>query len=371
MGYRRYDARRGRRAGAVELEPASALGLLRDVTDSRFAEPDAEHAGAAARGRHAARRRARDLLRQDAQRLDRAPPRATRLGVGEAARRATRSRSASGASSGCSRTARCACARPTSRSWPRGARAMWRAWAPSPARTRTRLALEAYDCLPVEFLLPGRRPPTWRARSSRIVAAAERRRARGHERRRPDEPLVLRLGRAAAAALRGALPRARSTACSRRATPRATSTTAARSSTRTSRSSTSSAAATTSSTCRALADARRRDARDRRALGGPLRGGARRRSAERRARCASPRPTPTPSPSRTAWSPRRPPKRCSTCATSSACARRVPVELGLDFATEYGDARTHRLKIYLRERPYLTDSSRSCTSSACASSTRR
>ena len=31
-----------------------------------------------------------------------------------------------------------------------------------------------------------------------------------------------------------------------------------------------------------------------------------------------------------------------------------PVELGLDFATAYGDARTHRLKIYLRERPYLT-----------------
>ena len=31
------------------------------------------------------------------------------------------------------------------------------------------------------------------------------------------------------------------------------------------------------------------------------------------------------------------------------------VELGLDFATEYGDARTHRLKIYLRGRPYLTD----------------
>jgi glutamate dehydrogenase len=32
-----------------------------------------------------------------------------------------------------------------------------------------------------------------------------------------------------------------------------------------------------------------------------------------------------------------------------------PVELGLDFATEYGDARTHRLKIYLRARPYLTE----------------
>jgi len=31
------------------------------------------------------------------------------------------------------------------------------------------------------------------------------------------------------------------------------------------------------------------------------------------------------------------------------------VELGLDFATEYGDARTHRLKIYLRARPYLTE----------------
>ncbi len=31
------------------------------------------------------------------------------------------------------------------------------------------------------------------------------------------------------------------------------------------------------------------------------------------------------------------------------------VELGLDFATESGDARTHRLKIYLCERPYLTD----------------
>ena len=32
-----------------------------------------------------------------------------------------------------------------------------------------------------------------------------------------------------------------------------------------------------------------------------------------------------------------------------------PVELGLDFATEYGDARTHRLKVYLRGRPYLTE----------------
>ena len=31
------------------------------------------------------------------------------------------------------------------------------------------------------------------------------------------------------------------------------------------------------------------------------------------------------------------------------------VELGLDFATAYGDARTHRLKLYLRERPFLTD----------------
>ena len=31
------------------------------------------------------------------------------------------------------------------------------------------------------------------------------------------------------------------------------------------------------------------------------------------------------------------------------------VEIGLDFATAYGDARTHRLKLYLCERPYLTD----------------
>ena len=36
-------------------------------------------------------------------------------------------------------------------------------------------------------------------------------------------------------------------------------------------------------------------------------------------------------------------------------AGETQVELGLDFATEYGDARTHRLKIYLRERPYLTE----------------
>jgi len=31
------------------------------------------------------------------------------------------------------------------------------------------------------------------------------------------------------------------------------------------------------------------------------------------------------------------------------------VELGLDYATQYGDARTHRLKLYLCQRPYLTD----------------
>ncbi|HTO55467.1 MAG TPA: NAD-glutamate dehydrogenase domain-containing protein [Myxococcota bacterium] len=35
-------------------------------------------------------------------------------------------------------------------------------------------------------------------------------------------------------------------------------------------------------------------------------------------------------------------------------AGETAVELGLDFATEHGDDETHRLKIYLRERPYLT-----------------
>jgi glutamate dehydrogenase len=63
MGYRRYDARRGRRGWQVELEragPAARRGRLALLRGRR------ERAAAAAR-RHAPRRRARDLLRQDAQ----------------------------------------------------------------------------------------------------------------------------------------------------------------------------------------------------------------------------------------------------------------------------------------------------------------
>ena len=164
----------GRRGWAVELEPASGLGLLRDAADSRFAEAGAEHAappplvGARldderviffdkTRSDSTVHRRGR-LDSVSVKLLDRdARPVGFGRFVGLLTHRAIRMRP-SDIPILAARRARIVASL--------GA---------EPGSHTHKIALEAYDCLPRRVPVPGRRPPTWRARSRAIVAAAERR----------------------------------------------------------------------------------------------------------------------------------------------------------------------------------------------------
>ena len=317
LGYRRYDARRGRRGWEVELEPASGLGLLRGATDSRFAEAGAEPAAPPAlvgtrldderviffdktRSDSTVHRRGR-LDSVSVKLLDRdARPIGFGRFVGLFTHRAIRMRPSDIPILAARRTRIVA------------------SLGAEPGSHTHKTALEAYDCLPVEFLFPADAADV----GARGVADRRRGRAaqaRGHHRRRSDQPLVLRQRRAAAAALRGADPRGDRPAARdppRRAphrppqlVPRRRS--RARPLLLRQRGRARPAAARRSSTPRSprSSSAGRTASRPRSSS-----------TSRATARCAWPTPTPTRSPSRTG-SPRRRPRRCSTCATSSACTR--------------------------------------------------
>ena len=170
MGYRRYSARREAGEWRVAFEPASALGILCDVEDSRFTEPDAGEAAPALVAARLADERAIffDKTRSDSSvhrrgRLDSVSvklldPKAQVVGfgrfVGLLTNRAMRMRP-SALAVVAARRARVVDALRT-----------------EPGSHTHKLALEAYDCLPLEFLLPAEHGEVTRV-VARIVAAAE------------------------------------------------------------------------------------------------------------------------------------------------------------------------------------------------------
>jgi len=172
MGYRRYQARRGRRGWEVELEPGSGLGLLRGAADSRFAEPGADVPPPPLVGERLDDGRVIffDKTRSDSTvhrrgRLDSVSlklldrdARPTGFGrfVGLLTHRALRMRP-SDIPILAARRARVVASL--------GA---------EPGSHTYKTALEAYDCLPVEFLFPADQADAARV-VGRIVAAAERR----------------------------------------------------------------------------------------------------------------------------------------------------------------------------------------------------
>jgi glutamate dehydrogenase len=172
MGYRRYEAKRGRRGWEVDLEPASGLGLLRGAADSRFAEAGAETAPPPLVG---ARLDDERVIFFDKTRSDSTVHRRGRLDsvsvklldrdarpigfgrfVGLFTHRAIRMRPSDIAILAARRTRIVA------------------SLGAEPGSHTHKIALEAYDCLPVEFLFPAEAADVARA-VSRIVAAAERR----------------------------------------------------------------------------------------------------------------------------------------------------------------------------------------------------
>ncbi len=172
MGYRRYEARRGRRGWQVELEPASGLGLLRGAADSRFSESGEDVPPPPLVG---ARLDDERVIFFDKTRSDSTVHRHGRLDsvslklfdkdarpigfgrfVGLLTHRAIRMRPSDIPILAARRMRVVASLGPESGSH------------------TYKTALEAYDCLPVEFLFPAE--PADVARTvSRIVAAAERR----------------------------------------------------------------------------------------------------------------------------------------------------------------------------------------------------
>jgi len=172
MGYRRYQARRGRRGWEVELEPGSGLGLLRGAADSRFAEAGSDAPPPPLVGERLDDGRVIffDKTRSDSTvhrrgRLDSVSlklldrdARPTGFGrfVGLLTHRALRMRP-SDIPILAARRARVVASL--------GA---------EPGSHTYKTALEAYDCLPVEFLFPADQADAARV-VARIVAAAERR----------------------------------------------------------------------------------------------------------------------------------------------------------------------------------------------------
>ncbi|MEX2205675.1 MAG: NAD-glutamate dehydrogenase domain-containing protein [Myxococcota bacterium] len=171
MGYRRYTVRREADAWRVSLEPSSALGILCDVLDSRFAEPDAS---APVPPLVVARLDDERVFFFDKTRSDSTVHRRGRLDsvsvklldenanvvgfarfVGLLTNRAMRTRPSSLAVLA-TRRAR-----------------VIEALGTEPGSHTHKLALEAYDCLPLEFLLPAPNADATRV-VSEIVAAAER-----------------------------------------------------------------------------------------------------------------------------------------------------------------------------------------------------
>ena len=169
MGYRRYEVRRENDEYRVLLEPSSALGILCDVSDSRFAEPDA---AAPLPALVSARLEDERVIFFDKTRSDSTVHRRGRLDslsvkllderagvvgfgrfVGLLTNRAMRTRpSALGLLA------------------TRRARVM-EALATEPGSHTHKLALEAYDCLPLEFLLPAQNDEVTRVVATIISAA--------------------------------------------------------------------------------------------------------------------------------------------------------------------------------------------------------
>src|SRR5262249_31448010 len=172
MGYRRYAARRGRKGWEVELESGSGLGLLRGAHDSRFSESGADVPPPPLVG---ARLDDERVIFFDKTRSDSTVHRPGRLDsvslklldrdarpvgfgrfVGLLTHRAIRMRPSDIPILAARRT-----------------RVVGGLGAEAGSHTY-KTALEAYDCLPVEFLFPAEQADVSRM-VSRIVGAAERR----------------------------------------------------------------------------------------------------------------------------------------------------------------------------------------------------
>ncbi len=170
MGYRRYAVRREADAWRVALEPESALGILCDVEDSRFAEPEASSAVPAL---VAARLADERVIFFDKTRSDSTVHRRGRLDsvsvklLDENARVVGFGRFVG------LLTNRAMRMRPTALAVLAARRArVLGALGTEPGSHTHKLALEAYDCLPLEFLLPAQHDDVTRVVAS-IVAAAE------------------------------------------------------------------------------------------------------------------------------------------------------------------------------------------------------
>jgi len=170
MGHRRYTAERSSGAWRVALDPTSGLGILSDVDDSRFAEPDESLPVPAL---VTARLDDERAIFFDKTRSDSTVHRRGRLDSVSVKLLDERARVV-----GFSRfvgllTNRAMRMRPSALSLlaTRRARVM-EALAAEPGSHTYKLALEAYDCLPLEFLLPAQHEDVARI-VARIVSAAE------------------------------------------------------------------------------------------------------------------------------------------------------------------------------------------------------
>ncbi|HTO69683.1 MAG TPA: NAD-glutamate dehydrogenase domain-containing protein [Myxococcota bacterium] len=172
MGYRRYRAKRGRRGWEVELEPGSSLGLLRGAADSRFAESGSDAPPPPLVG---ARLDDERVIFFDKTRTDSTVHRRGRLDSVS-----VKLLDGDGRPVGFGRfvglfTHRALRMRPSDIPLLAARRArILASLGAEPGSHTYKTALEAYDCLPVEFLFPAEQADAARC-IARIVAAAERR----------------------------------------------------------------------------------------------------------------------------------------------------------------------------------------------------
>ncbi len=171
MGYRRYAVCREVDGWRVSLEPSSALGVLCDVLDSRFAEPDAS---STVPKLVVARLDDERVFFFDKTRSDSTVHRRGRLDSVSVKLLDENARVIGFARFVGLLTNRAMRMRPSSLAVlaTRRARVM-EALGTEPGSHTHKLALEAYDCLPLEFLLPAQHLEVTRVVSA-IVSAAER-----------------------------------------------------------------------------------------------------------------------------------------------------------------------------------------------------
>ncbi len=350
MGYRRYAVRREANEWRVSLEPSSALGVLCDVEDSRFAEPDAS---APVPALVVARLDDERVFFFDKTRADSTVHRRGRLDSVSVKLLDANARVVGFARFVGLLTNRAMRMRPSSLAVlaTRRARVM-EALGTEPGSHTHKLALEAYDCLPLEFLLPAQNLEVSKVVAG-IVAAAELGQTRVMSvsdaenrsffvtvvlpRRCYEERFRGEIDRLLESRFRASHIDHRSSfldedlalvhffcACDDEVAP--------------------DSLAALEAEVRALVE--RWQDRFEEALAESV-------SGQRALRLAESYAGAFPDSYRLVTSPAEAVLDVGHLERLRSGDSRV--ELGLDFATEYGDADTHRLKIYLRERPYLTD----------------